>query len=121
MTDGDIVYRFHAIIGRGNVREYDVYGSQKKRTWQWSVQGRDDVLYVLALLWDYLGERRCQAASEVIERAAKISDGDGFCRRGHDLSQSEHVYVHQKSGKRYCRTCRDARGRERRRVSRPGK
>lgn len=122
MTDEDAVRRFHAAIGRGNVRAYEPVGNQHKATWQWSVQSKDDVLFVLALLWPYLGDRRREAAAEVIERAAKMNDGRGFCKRGHDLSDPAHCYIHRKTGKRSCRTCRVAatsRFKARRRVPRP--
>jgi hypothetical protein len=115
MTDEDAVRRFQRAIGKGNVRAYSSAPPRKNR-WQWSVQSKDDVLSVLGLLWPYLGERRLEAATEVIERAAKLNDGDGFCHRGHDLTDLRHLYVHRKTGKRHCRTCRSASS-ERRRVS----
>lgn len=111
-TDQDIAERFATIIGIGNVYSYD--RPPNKRYWRWSVQSRDDVLRVLGILFPLLGERRQQAASEVIERATKVNDGEGYCHAGHDLSDPQHLYVHQKTGKRHCRTCRD----ERRRVLR---
>ncbi len=112
MTDEDVVRRFHTIVERGTVNTYRAYQPNRKRQWHWQVASKDDVLYVLALFWDYLGERRREVACEVIERAAKLNEHVGFCDRGHDLSLPEHVYVHAKTGKRFCRTCRSAYSRE---------
>lgn len=121
MTDVDVVERFAEIMGCGYVNNYR--RPPNKRFWRWSVTGRDDVLSVLGLLWPYLGERRREAATVVIERATKMHDGRGFCKRGHDLSEPQHLYIHAKTGKRSCRTCRIARAtlwtRERGRVPRP--
>lgn len=104
MTDEDVVRRFAHIVGRGNVRAYD--RGLNKATWQWSVQSGDDVRVVLGMLWPYFGDRRRAKATEVLERAATIGDGTGFCKHGHDLSLPEHLYLHVKTGKRHCRTCR---------------
>lgn len=30
-----------------------------------------------------------------------------FCKRGHDLKDSNNIYIHPKRGYRHCRTCRD--------------
>ncbi len=104
MTDEDVVRRFCASVGRGSVRRY--HYPPRKVTWQWSVQGASDVLHVLGLLWGHLGERRQERAYEVIERAARINEDRGYCKRGHDLSDPAHLYVHKKTGKRHCGTCR---------------
>lgn len=108
MTDEDVVRKFHHIVGRGNVRRYDPYQPNRKAQWQWSVQSGADVLHVLGMLWPYLGERRREQATFVMERAAKIGEGAGFCKRGHDLSDPVHLYLHERTGKRHCRTCRRA-------------
>ncbi len=119
MTDEDVVRRFAAIVECGTVNSYRAYQPNRKRQWQWSVGGKDDVLTVLGLFWEFLGERRQERACELIERAVKINDGAGYCERGHDLSSDEHLYLHKKTGKRHCRTCRDRRSLERRGVPRP--
>ena len=113
MTDEDVVRRFAAIFGRGNVRRYEGKNGRLPQ-WQWSVQSGPDVVYVLALLWPHLGERRRERATEVMERALKIGEprhggghkSTGFCKRGHDLNDPEHAYYQLKTGKRMCRTCR---------------
>lgn len=104
MTDEDVVRRFHSIVACGNVRRY--HYPPRRLAWQWSVQGGADVLHVLGMLYPHLGARRQERAVEVIERAAKIGEEDGYCKRGHDLSDARHLYLHLKSGKRHCRTCR---------------
>lgn len=108
MTDRDAVERFAEIVGCGNVRFYAGVGPRRKDTWRWSVQGADDVVRVIGMLWPLLGERRRERATEVLERAVKMNDGAGFCARGHDLSDPAHLYVHPKTGNRHCRTCRRA-------------
>lgn len=116
MTDRDVVDRFAEVIGVGNVRTY--HRPPNKRYWQWSVQSQSDVLHVLNLLWPYLGQRRLQAATEVIERAIRMNDSAGFCRQGHDLNLAGNSYLHRKTGKRHCIPCRSRRVRERRRFLR---
>lgn len=113
MTDEDVVQRFAQIVGRGNVvrRSRSQAQGPRKDVWCWSIHGAEDVKAVLGMLWPYLGERRQQRATEVLERASKIGEDDGFCQRGHDLALPEHCYVHAKTGKRHCRTCRRERQR----------
>lgn len=121
MTDREPITRFQRIVGCGQVASYPSYSGHKP-TWRWNVQGQEDVLAVLALLWPWLSPRRQEQAAEVIERASKMNDGRGYCKRGHDLSDPVHLYVHKKTGKRHCRTCRIAQTTEwkrRGRVSRP--
>jgi hypothetical protein len=115
ITDRDVLERFVTIVERGGVRVYKPDG-KRKTVFQWSVKRREDVLYVLGLLWPYMGERRREKADEVIERAAQrmsLAQKKGWCLRGHELV-GENLYVHKKTGKRHCQRCR----RERRRVSR---
>lgn len=115
MTDEDVVRRFAMIVGRGNVRRYEPYQPNRQPQWQWSVQSGPDVVYVLGLFIDYLGQRRRARAEQVLVVASEIGkprDGgggyypSGRCKRGHDLSDPAHLYVHPKTGKRHCRTCR---------------
>jgi hypothetical protein len=122
MTDEDVVRRFADVIGVGAVYARPASGPNRKPTWGWSVQSASDVRYVVERLWPFLGIRRREQAMEALEAAAKIGESAGFCKRGHDLSQPEHLYVHRKTGKRHCRTCTRERGkayRERRRFRRP--
>jgi hypothetical protein len=116
MTDEDVVSKFHAIVGVGNVRSYQRPGKYK-RYWQWSAQSRDDVIHVLGMLWPHLGARRQERASEVMWHAMKIQPRNGprsRCKRGHDLTDADNIYFHVKTGKRHCRTCRTEYGRLRR-------
>jgi len=113
MTDEDVVRRFADAVGCGNVKQYPGYHGNQP-TWAWYVTSKDNVLQVLGALWPYLGERRLEQATEVIERAVKIRDHVGYCRRkGHDLSLPEHRYLHAKTGKVSCRTCSMERARVR--------
>jgi hypothetical protein len=106
MTDEDVVRRFAEIVDCGNVRRYHYPATKRKPYWQWSAQSATDVLHVLGLLYPYLGLRRQERVMEIIERAAKIGAEAGFCKRGHDLTDPQHLYLHRKTGKRHCRTCR---------------
>lgn len=119
MTDEDVVRRFARILGVGNVHSYAT--PPRKRYWRWSVQSKDDVLVVLGLLFPFLGERRAARAAEVIERATKMTARNGLrthCKRGHAFADPGVLYIHKKTGKRYCRRCRLDYLAERRRVSR---
>lgn len=116
MTDEDIVRRFAVVVGVGSVHVRSKR-PPRKTAYQWTVSDAADVLHVLGLLWPYLGERRQERAAEVMEHAATLVEHRGFCKRGHDLSDPQHLYVHKKTGKRHCRTCR-IEGSRRRRVPR---
>lgn len=109
MVDEDIVRRFALALGSGNVRSYSSRGrNRSSATWQWSVQRGEDVLAVVALLLPHLGSRRTRQLQPVWERAQEIVASRDRCKRGHDLNDPEHLYVHRKTGKRGCRTCRRA-------------
>ncbi len=104
MTDEDVVRKFAGIIGVGYVNSYKRPG--QKRYWRWAAQSRNDVLEALGLLWPYLGERRQEKATEVLERAAAIiprGTKQTHCKRGHHMVGGN-VYVWGR--KRYCRSCR---------------
>lgn len=111
MTDEDVVRRFHAIVERGTVTMYQTRNPGRKCEWRWAVYRAADVVSVLSLLWPHLGERRSEQTMRVMERAIKVNDRAGFCKRGHDLTNPLHLSVNGKTGQRHCRTCRRERNR----------
>jgi len=65
MTDEDSVRRFAAAVGVGRITgPYSQKGH--KLTWAWTVHSFENVQYIGALLWPYLGARRRRRFAEVL-------------------------------------------------------
>jgi hypothetical protein len=118
MTDGDVVRRFVAIVGVG-----EVHGPRQRREgeqplYEWAVKAAPDVLKVIELLSPWLGVRRAAKALEVAAVAATIGPHNGLrthCRRGHLYEGENLVMETRKDGgpARRCKACRNEQGRER--------
>lgn len=68
--DRDVLERFVRIIGRGKVLgPYTNKIPTRKDKFDWAVQNYNDCLYVLGLLYPYLGLRRREKADEFIDLA----------------------------------------------------
>lgn len=68
-TDKDIIDRVHKLLG-GTVWESN-YPSKPKRykdSWRWGVSKREQVRYIIYLLYPLLGERRRTKCDEVLEK-----------------------------------------------------
>jgi hypothetical protein len=65
MTDEDMVRRFHAIVGVGNVSPMIVDKRGYKPMWRWQAYG-EPVLGVIEMLGPYLGQRRRERALELL-------------------------------------------------------
>lgn len=82
MTDEDTVRKAHMIAGVGNVIERSNMSGrkdarQRKKTWIWSVQNHQGVLYVCETIYPHMGIRRQQKIKELIEYVkSKSSMGD---------------------------------------------
>lgn len=66
MIDGEIVDRFHAVVGRGRTCPERPRRPNHQPQTCWYTGKRADVRYVLELLLPWLGERRSKRASEVL-------------------------------------------------------
>lgn len=94
MSDEDVVRRFHAMIGIGSVC-HTPRPEDRKNLWSWRASGYRSAQYVIALLWQWLGERRQARAVEVLRAgAATPSRKKAHCVRGHDLGDPANVYEH---------------------------
>jgi hypothetical protein len=73
MTDEEIVHRFQEIMGVGKV--YGPYNHKpykrienRKPHWNWSASSFEHVQATVVFLWPWLGERRRQAATTMLQR-----------------------------------------------------
>lgn len=66
MTDRDVLERFHRVVGVGSLAGPYDNGPLCKPVYQWSISGFPGSQYVIALFWQWLGERRKQRAREVL-------------------------------------------------------
>lgn len=64
MTDEDIVRRFADVVGVGTVSGPCQHKARTRPYWRWSVSNRKGSVYVLAMFFPYLGERRRGLALE---------------------------------------------------------
>jgi hypothetical protein len=125
MTDGDVVRRFAAIVGVGNMRRHHTALAQAKGEqpmYQWSVFEAEKVREVIALFLPYLGERRRAKALEVLDRGRDIRSHNSkttHCPKGHPLAGDNlqlEPFRHP-NGKEYvarrCKKCRTEQSRER--------
>lgn len=126
MTDGDVVHRFAAIIGAGQVHGPRQRRPNEQPLYEWYVQAAPDVLTVIRLLSPWLGIRRSAKAAEIAEIAATIGPHHGLrthCRRGHPYEGENLVLEPRTDGgtARRCKACRNEqeRNRARRRLGIP--
>lgn len=124
MTDRDVVERFAAIVGVGNLSVHDP-PAHRAKGWKplytWCVYEAEKVRVVIALLLPYMGERRRAKAEEVLRLGADIQSHNAkktHCPAGHELSGDNLIEEPiQRAGRDYvarrCRTCRREQSRER--------
>ena len=65
-TDADTASRFAAIVGVGKLRVQKPYGLGTKEVYYWSIHSFENVQYLIALFWCWLGERRRNKAKELL-------------------------------------------------------
>jgi len=126
MTDEDVVQRFAAIMGVGQVHgpRQAQKGPNRKPLYGWYVQDASDALAVIELLLPWLGIRRKARALEVARIAATIGPCNAertHCPNGHPY-EGDNLVVERLNGTgRRCRVCRNEQGRNRarRRLSIP--
>jgi len=128
MTDEDVVRRFVAIMGVGEVHGPRRYKNRPdwKPLYEWYVLNAPEVLQVINLLLPWLGTRRSAKAVEVAKIAATIGPHHGLrthCRRGHPYEGENLVQELRRDGgtARRCKRCRQEqeRNRARRRLGIP--
>ena len=109
MTDEDVVRKFHAIVGMGNVYGpgIDKRKPHYKPSWRWAVGGSKKSQALLAAFWPFLGARRQAKARDAISSCARrtpYGESKVRCANGHEFTQ-ENTY-RSSQGKRACVTCR---------------
>ena len=72
MTDADVVRKFHALVGIGNVRGPITKqapcqdGTPRKPCYVWRIGAQEDVLNFCALFAPHMGARRCQRMMDCV-------------------------------------------------------
>ena len=112
MCDEEVVKRFNAIFGVGQIRPRKKLAKHYKTPWEWRCGRFEHSQAVLAMMWPWLGSRRKARAKELllIARSGRNSPGTGqdtriiHCPKGHPYNE-QNTYV-DKFNARICRTCR---------------
>ena len=117
MTDRDVVERFAAVVGSGNLRLGQPGTGGWKACWEWRMYGASDVAELAVTFRPYFGDRRRAKADEVIAAAALIGPPPAertHCPSGHAYAGTNLV-IEMRRGRpvRRCRTCDNRRARER--------
>ena len=81
MTDGDVVEKFHQIVGIGTLRGPIEKGGVRKPVWIWQVHGRKMIPLLEAFL-PHFGHRRKAKALEALEEARRLRKHTGACWKG---------------------------------------
>jgi hypothetical protein len=105
-TDQDVVARFHAIVGVGNVTIRQPSNPRAKRQWIWQAAAVDDVRRVVRLFAPWLCTRRAARVAEVLAAydaspAQRISKT--HCPHGHEFTEDN--TLRDAGGYRRCREC----------------
>jgi hypothetical protein len=113
MADEDVMRRFHATIGVGNIKEIPPTRPGHKKQWRWCCADWEQVEQIMSVFWPWLGERRQDRYLE-FRYAISLDRSPGrrkprqdVCHMGHD----DWGIVGTK-GKRRCLTCRREADRE---------
>jgi hypothetical protein len=112
MTDRDVVERFAAIVGLGTLHRKEPRRSHWQHQYVWQTQSAQPVRDLIARFWPYLGERRRARARAVLAHARDnkgLEAARTHCPAGHPYDVANTCLT--RSGKRECRTCRNARKR----------
>ena len=80
-TDKDVSDRFNFVVGRGTVRVYEPPQPTYKIQYRWTVEGFEDLQFVAALLWPWLGTRRRARIAEVLNTVRE------YCLAPHPVGQ----------------------------------
>jgi hypothetical protein len=121
MTDRDVVERFAAIMGCGNIYVHKPGTGSHKPCPTWCLYEAEKVCEVIELLLPWLGARRRARALEVLTIAKDIGLHKGLrthCPQGHPYSGDNLVLdTYMRKGKTYqarkCLSCRRTRDRAR--------
>lgn len=73
MTDYDVLESLRSITGVGTVRQ-ERARTNRKRTWVWAFAAREDVIYLVTLIYPFLHARRKQQADKVLEASRSKSN-----------------------------------------------
>lgn len=125
MSDRDVVERFAAILGFGQIRERKApVEDHWKPIFEWYAYRRGHIRSAIEMFWPYLGDRRRERASEIWALGEAIHAGDKtHCPNGHPYSGDNLVLeLIKRGGKSYyarrCKICRTEQARERARKRR---
>jgi hypothetical protein len=96
-TDADVLQRFHAIVGVGQIRGPRIREAGRKPIWLWQCSKGLDYLPLLNTLMPWLGERRRAKAEQLLADPPKL-EPQTHCKRGHLLGMNRKF--------RGCQDCR---------------
>lgn len=94
MTDQDVVFRFHKLLGIGHIyhrqRGVTAKGTPRKAAWHWRTSAAHDVADFLRAILPWLGKRRAARAREVLAiwEANPLWKERTHCQRGHPFDES---------------------------------
>lgn len=116
MNDGDVLTRFHKIVGGRLHGPYDppLNSGNRKQFWNWQCGLANDVELILRAFLPWFGIRRAARANEALKALASVSRRSDKLvvgiryKRGH-LLVSHNVYRQSDRGTIECRACRTAR------------
>lgn len=115
MTDRDVLERFAAVVGTGNVRQIKGPKNATKPVYRWLTAGAKTAIPILEAFSPWLGARRLERANEVLAVARSLRpNGRDVCAKGHVYAEGNLRLV--RNGDyiaRRCRRCERDRARER--------
>lgn len=103
-TDLDVLERFHAIVGIGEIRKLTVYTDDRavvgtKPVWRWASYRREPSRAFLLRAYPFLGKRRKEQADKLLALPVGIANHEKtHCPKGHE-------YGREYYGKRVCKEC----------------
>lgn len=106
MTDRDVVERFAAVVGVGRI-SIEERAEGRKTLYRWSVCNAADVRMLIHLFWPWLGTRRRESATVLLERVQNCRGARAdqtHCIRGHAYTP-DNIYTAPGRTDRCCRTC----------------
>jgi hypothetical protein len=105
-TDRDVLFRFMAIVGFGNVHERKKQEPHHKDAWVWQSTKHESFVKLLEMFMPYLCERRRDRALEVLHEyqqqpVRRVSKT--HCPHGHEFTPKNTLLINGKW--RRCREC----------------
>ena len=72
MTDKDVMQRYAAVVGYGQLKPRKTVPANRKQSWRWDIGKRSEVLRILKDFLPHFGKRRSAKAIEAINHLNEI-------------------------------------------------